>query len=374
MAKEMRKIWLIDDQMSLLQGREKLQLGKELTVTEPEGEAFEKELSGNWDLILVDEQLWGDDRLPPSAIDGSSLVACMRAWARREARELPGVVILTAEADVFKNEVPAVGAFRPVFESFIGHEALIGPTLGVDWLLEKSDPALPAKVSDLCNSLILARKCFGRGGISSLELETYLAMPKQSPWHSHAAETLRESRAPVTEDAPNDPHPPRGPVTAINWLLRRALSFPGLFISDNFAAVTLGVKPDRLDKAIKSRRKLSVQLKQSLYRGPLKTLVSRRWWAPGVDYVALEFRRSSKIDPALLGLEQDDLLGDPDSVVAIDRTLKESRITNLKDTVRVNPPGWPPEAFQPWMLLSEAKATTWARAMVDPADTEVLSD
>ncbi|TBB95936.1 hypothetical protein ELH39_01045 [Rhizobium ruizarguesonis] len=372
MAEKMNvRVWFIDDQLSELQGRELLGLeASELTVSEPQGDAFEDALAEDWDLILVDEELW-ENQKPPHAVDGSSLVASLRAWARQQRRLLPTMVILTSNTSSFRDEIPGVGAWRPVAETFVQHEAYLGKTLDVEWLLSKADGDLAAKVSDLAQSYVSARDTFGDSGISLNELISFLKIPELG-WKDHAINSLRETRPPITEgDGPD--HPQRGPAVAMQWLLQRALAFPGLMLSDFHVAVSLNIKHDKLDDALNKNTAFANRLKECRYSGPLSTLFGRRWWGPGIDSLLSEMMDDAAPIYELLGLNIEDVIGSDDYVVVYDATLKEVGLEALDEAVRIIPRGWPAEAIQPWMRKVEAKGTDWLKAMVQPEDLERLS-
>lgn len=365
------RVWFVDDQLSESQGRELLRLeASQLTVTEPQGDAFEDALAKDWDLILVDEELW-ENQMPPCAVDGSSLVASLRAWARHQRRLLPTMVILTNNTSSFRDEIPGVGAWRPVADTFVQHEAYLGKTLDVEWLLSKTDEGLPEKVADLAQSYVSASATFGDAGISLNELISFLKVP-ELVWRDHAISALRETRPPITEgDGPD--HPQRGPAVAMQWLLQRALAFPSLMLSDFHVAVSLNIKPDKLDHVLEQHTPFANKLKECRYSGPLNMLVGRRWWGPGLDSLLSEMVDEAAPIYQLLGLESQDVIGSDDYVVVYDATLKEVDIEALENAVRVIPRGWPAEAIQPWMRKAEANGTDWLKAMVQPEDLERLS-
>jgi len=361
----MSRVWIVDDDLSLQAAKTLVGDGHDLTVTEPSDDAFLDALSEDWDLILVDEELWeADKKLPPHAVDGASLVMTMRAWARREKRRLPSMAILTNATGVFEDEVPAVGAWRPVAASFIDHEPQMGRTLDVEWLFHKGDPELKAKVADLASAYERACEEFGEGGTSFAEVKAYLGLVDDIAWTALAEDALREARPPVTEDGANQPTPQRGPVTIIVWLLQRALAFPGLFVSDNHAAAFLGIKAEALDKAVAATHALAA----CRYTGPLSQLASRRWWTPALD--ALGAASSDDEVPIWReGLGQEDLLTVDNPVVVYDITLTEVGIVSAEDAVRVNPRGWPAECLQPWMSKESInKGPRWLKEIVDPDD------
>jgi hypothetical protein len=363
----MTRVWIIDDELSQLAAADLLGGGHEvLCVTAPDDDSFEDALAAEWDLILVDEELWpGEDRKPPRVVDGSSLVATIRAWARLQKRQLPGIVILTNKEGAFAEEVPAVGAWRPVSESFVHHEAEIGRALDVEWLLTKQDGALKDKVADLGGALAKAREVFGGGGISFAELKGYLRLPADCPWDKLADAALRRARPPVTEEQPGADIPQRGAVTVFIWLLQRVLAFPSLFVSDLQAAAYLDLKPEALSRAAQG----DATLRACIYDGPLSTLVARRWWGPGLDDVSARAEAEERQFTGIAGLTADDALNIQDPVVVLDRTLREAAIVPLADAVRINPQGWPAEALQPWMARAIVNAAPgWVQEMVEPHD------
>lgn len=361
----MSRLWIIDDDLSRQAALELVGDGHELAVTEPSDDAFLDALAQDWDLILVDEELWeADERSPPHAVDGASLVMTIRAWARRKERRLPSIAILTAAPNVFADEVPAVGAWRPVAPSFINHEPQMGRALDVEWLFYKRDPDLKAKVADLASAYERACNEFGDGGTSFSEIRAYLGLNDELAWALLADDALRDARPPVTEDRANQPTPQRGPVTIIVWLLQRALAFPGLFVSDNHAAAFLGIQTDALEKAILADRALAA----CQYTGPLSHLVDRRWWTPALDALAAA-SSDAEVPSWREGLTEVDLLTIDDPVVTYDITLAEAGIAASSDAVRVNPRGWPAECLQPWMSRATiADGPQWLKEMVDPDD------
>ena len=373
----MIRIWLIDDVMSKFTAEELFGFdSSDITVSHPEDEDFSERLNDHWDLILVDEELWDDDtRLPTSAVDGASLVACLRSWARINNWLLPPVAMLTNHETAFKNEPPAVGAARPVFDRFISHESVISPVIDVEWLFSKHDKNLPDKVKDLAESYVSAKDTFGKGGISFEELKEFLG-PKvfvsETKYHEGY---LRKARPPINESDPNEDFPARGQSSVLSWLLRRALPFPGLFVSDFYAAHSLGIRPEHLDSILEQGGKLFESLRQCIYSGPLSTLMPRRWWTSSLDQFASKLSDEPTERHAQLRIEPNMALSDgPNLVVCIDQTLCEVGLIDASLAVRVRPPNWPNEAMQPWMSADLAKSEKWLLEWIDENDRMRVND
>lgn len=376
----MTRVWLIDDQLDANQAMElfKWQAAQiELQASSPDDDNFSDLLEENWDLILVDEELWPNetDRFPPEAIDGVSLVAGMRAWARSSNKLLPPLAILTSHEGAFENEPPAIGASRPVLKTFPGHESIVSPVLDIDALLSKHDLELGKKAAELARSYSKAVDAFKNGGISFTELYGYLDIRSlDGPVEFHKAR-LRESRPPINEENSNDAFPARGRAIIISWLLSRALPFPGLFISDLYVAQTLGVDLGVIDGLLEDGNLHGDKLRKCVYQGPVSSLVERRFWSSAVDLLVADLPDERKDKAGALGLLENQLLRENSTfVVVIDETLSEVDLVDVEEAVRVSPKGWPSEAFQPWMKIDRAKSKEWLATWVDKADRSRLGD
>ena len=376
MADAMNSIWIIDDELTLLDAQEVIvPQGSHVVVTQPEGDDFERVLeSRNWDLILVDEQLWENDRVkrPPHAVDGSSLVWCIRAWARRENQKLPPIVILTSNEGVFRLETPDIGAWLPLSQTFVRSEASISRALGVEWILRKHDPDLIKKIGDLAQSYRNACTTFGDDGIGIDELNAFLGVLPTWTWQRLAEGAVRGAEPPVTEDQSEASAAHRGPVVALSWLSWGVLPFPGLFVSNLQAAAYLGVTEVALDHALEAEAEWSPRLIEAVYTGPLSTLLTRRWWAPALDKLVADAGDLASLW-ARLGVAIDGRLEILDPVVVLNAELQENEIVPLHDTVRINPRDWP-GSLQPRMLPEVAKSHRWLWAMVNPIDRRGLGD
>jgi hypothetical protein len=80
---------------------------------------------------------------------------------------------------------------------------------------------------------------------------------------------------------------PRGASYTVRWLCHRALPFPGLFLSDLYAAWALGISLDEFRAVVDSEAKTDwlSALEDAEYYGPLNEFVGRRWWRAGIDHL-----------------------------------------------------------------------------------------
>ena len=342
-------------------------------VVRPDDEDFATKLESadGFDILLVDQNLELDVTLSMRAFDGASLVGHFRSWSRTRGTGLPPLVITTSDAEAFKSEVPTVGPSIPVGGTFVGREHRLAPSLDVEWLLDKTDARLPEKVESLSrawSSLLGAH-----GSINALPI--LLGLPfrddKDSPHWSrlaHAAVlevTLQFGLAGVDNRIATQ--------SMLRWLLHRTLAFPGILVSDAYAAWALGVTRDSLEQ-FSSASKCEV-LAECVYSGLLSELFPRRWWLAGIDSLNWEIDRRMEENATQPGARQqflsDFLPGSAlvdhqtaGTVIAWTVDLMEGDLIDTEQAVQLRPPGWPADAIFPWASKTEVARDELLRSMV----------
>lgn len=357
----------------------------ERRVIHPNDEKLPEKLSevmGAASLILLDQK-FNDDPQPLSlkAADGASFVSHLRSWSRREGKALPPLILLTNDAEAFKNEIPSIGAALPLDGSFVGKEFRIAPALDVEWIQHKPQDNTPGRIRELAHAFGAAKKAAGSDGVSLEELGGLLFLPREKVWTEQAQEELRSARPPVSQKDDASPEP-CGPSQIIRWLCHRALPIPGMFLSDLYAAWTLGLSVETFNKLASIAEASSAQtgwlkdLDDAEYYGPLDEFIGRRWWKSGIDYLAWKLdaetdrlkERQAAWAVFAPGLEIGQLHSSSTHVVAWTPDLIEHEIISIDDAAQLHPPGWPAEALEPWVAKSDVDADAVLRAMIEAAD------
>lgn len=375
-------ILAIDDDESEV--RPKIPAGFRLEVVDPNADrdVFSKAISGfvgEACLILLDQKF----REAPISIsldaqDGSSFVSHLRSWSRSKNEKLAPIVMFTNEETAFANEVPAVGAAVPIGGTFVKREHRLAPTLDVEWIQFKADQGATDKLQDLANAFQTVRNAVGKDGISLKEIGAILAAPKDTVWADQAQEELQNARPPVNQKDDKSEEPTRGPSQVIRWLCQKALPYPGLFLSDHYAAWAIGISLEAFRKItdLDSTTAWLEELHKAEYRGPLNRFLGRRWWRPGIDQLVwLLDEETSKVGTRKLALaavapsaDVGDLQGSSSHVVIVDEDLLEIQIASISEAIQIHPPGWPAEALEPWMLRKDVEGDAVLKAMADPND------
>jgi hypothetical protein len=345
---------------------------------------FSKQLSAHVEaasLILIDHR-FGEETpsLSMRAQDGASFVAHLRSWARTTGTKLAPLVMFTNKDDAFANEVPAVGASVPLGGSFIGREHRLAPTLDVEWIAFKNANGIADRISELASSYDQVRKASGPNGASLADIETLLRIPSDSVWAERAKEELQSARPPVNEKDPSSPEMIRGSAQLIRWLCHRALPYPGMLMSDLFAAWSLGftVEGFRAVADVEPQSIWQQALHQCQYQGPLSNFLGRRWWRAGIGQVVWQLEemcatrpsREAALAESAPGVEVGPIVPISTHAVAWTEDFREDSIQPIEKLVQLHPPGWPAEAMEPWMLKSEVKEDRTLTAMCDPSDFE----
>lgn len=343
------------------------------------GTALAAELA-HVDLILLDQNLDREQILGLSALDGASFVGNLRSWARAHELALPPIVIYTSEYDAFCDEIPTLGPAVPLAGSFIGREARIAPALDVEWLIPKDQPRSVANIASLAQDCLLLNRAAGDRRMSLNEIGRFLKIPSTLPWSEIASAQLAKWRPPISE-AGDAPAGSRGATPVLRWLLHRVLPCPGLLVSDLYAAWSMGIEPADFAKLcdVPSEREWVQALQATRYDGAAKDLGARRWWAAGIDFMgwclrerveALNDFQAALDELAGAGIRR---LSAAEQVVVVNGDLDEAGIVPVEDAVQIHPPGWPPEAIDPWMRRDEVAADAVAQTMVDPTELPVSS-
>jgi hypothetical protein len=366
--------------------RPKLPEGFALEVLDPTSnrDAFAKSVSekiGKACLIVLDQKFFeAPISISLDAQDGASFVSHLRSWSRSTNQPLAPIVMFTNDPDVFSNEIPAVGPAIPINGSFIGREHRLAPTLDVEWIQFKDGEGATDNLRDLAQAFLEIKEAVGDDGVSLYELGNILEIPSDAVWSEQADEGLQNARPPVnqTEDSTTDSA--RGASQVIRWLCHKALPYPGLFLSDYYAAWALGLSLEDFQSLADLERSTDwlKELDQAEYIGPLNEFMGRRWWRPGIDQLVWLLDEAATTagtrKAALASLVPNFEVGEskPSSshVVICNEDLLVVQIGTIDDAIQVHPPGWPAESLEPWMMRAEVQVDPVLRAMADPNDLD----
>ena len=353
--------------------------GVETEVVHPVDEDFTTKLEhvGDYQVLLIDQNLELPMEISLSATDGASLVGHFRSWSRSREIGLPPLVITTSDGEAFKSESPVVGPPTPIAGSFVGREHRLAPSLDVEWLLQKSDPLLSEKVESIAEAWSGLLSVQGDPDRLFALLGFRAASQGDIPaWQPLARRAVTEATLPFQR---KDVNAWVAAQSTVRWLLHRALPFPGILVSDVHAAWALNVTRDSLEKYAASDTKDA--LAACIYRGALADLFSRRWWLSGLDLLGWNLDQQMGAEGAERSARQDYLdrllpkagLLDsrvPTSVVSWSADLVEGDVINVDDAVQLRPPGWPSEAIAPWAAKSEVVNDPVLRSMVIGSEGE----
>lgn len=370
-------VLLVDDQPDT---RELLRGPLAVSVLAPADSQFNEELQAQIskvDLVLIDQELKLDESEWLKAVDGAALVGNFRSHARKLKISLPPLVLITAYQEAYANEIPAVGPTVPLNGTFLRREHRLAPTLDVEWILAKDDTATPGKIVELAVASVAARHCIGSGGATLDEIEKFLELASAEPWAESGKEYVQRARPPVSMDTSSAEDHPRGPTTVLRWLLQRVLPYPGLMLSDLYAAWTLRVSYDSFLEFLRAATKTPWEsaIFSAQYHGPLATFLGRRWWAAGIEHAAWQLHERANQTGNLQAAIDVLAPGSPlkaldlqDPVVVWTEDLIEQQIAPIDSAVQLHPPGWPAEAIEPWVLRSDVDADPILKSMLDPID------
>jgi hypothetical protein len=355
----------------------------DLIVIDPNDEELADKLSKvlkTVSLILLDQKFNAQPRPPLSltASDGASFVAHLRSWSRIEGRALAPIVLFTNEDEAFKNEIPAVGAAAPLNGTFVGREYRLAPALDVEWVQHKGEDNTKCRIEQLARASVAALLAEGDDGASLEEIETFLRLPNGTVWANRAKEELRSARPPVDQKEERTAEQPRGPSHIIRWMCHRALPYPGMLLSDIYAAWALGISIEafRSMAALRPDTGWLKDLTAAQYAGPLNNFLGRRWWRAGIDNLvwtldqetSKQQSRAKAYDLLALGAQIGEMRSSSTHVVTWTPEFTECRILSMDEAVQLRPPGWPAEALDPWLAKADLENDEALEAMIEIVD------
>jgi hypothetical protein len=121
------------------------------------------------------------------------------------------------------------------------------------------------------------------------------------------------------------------------------------------------------------------ELQSARYNGPLAAFTTRRWWTPGLNELSWCIRQAAE-ETGDLQKALDQLAGEgelhrspiPDAVVVWSDDLVEEAVAPIDEAVQIHLPGWPAEAFEPWMKRTEVAKDEVMASFVDAADLPLV--
>jgi hypothetical protein len=175
----------------------------------------------------------------------------------------------------------------PLNGSFVGREHLLAPALDVEWIQHKAEECAKIRIQQLIWASANVHKAAGNDGASLKDIEKLLALPEEVTWADRAREEIRNARPPVNQAESGTPEEPRGSSYTVRWLCHCALAFPGLFLSDLYAAWALGISLSEFRAIADCRAETEwlSALSDTEYLGPLDEFLGRRWWRAGIDHL-----------------------------------------------------------------------------------------
>jgi hypothetical protein len=354
----------------------------ELVVVSPEDEDLSGKLLSHLEkasLILLDQK-FNTQPAPLSLIapDGASFVSHLRSWARSTDKFLPPIVLFTNDSEAFRHEIPAIGAALPLNGSFVGREHLLAPALDVEWIQHKAEDSTKTRIEQLIWASVAVHQAAGNDGASLKDIEKLLVLPKGVKWIDRAQEEIRNARPPVNQTETGAPEEPRGSSYIVRWLCHRALPFPGLFLSDLYAAWAIGIslKKFRAIADCKPDTEWLLALSGAKYVGPLDEFLGRRWWRAGIDHMVYmldsastkQRPRKDVFSTFVPHVKIEEIRPPSSHVVTWTPGFTESKIEPLEKSVQLRPPGWPAEALEPWVAKSDIENDEVLQAMIEAAD------
>ena len=298
----------------------------------------------------------------------------------------------------------SVGTARPVtavisghLESALGHVEPLGRShinaklLGVEWVGSKDDGSVIDKLIVLSNaSAAIAasferlpstemphrRQDFGSALATHTLCSEILLVPPDADWAPTARRHVDHARPPRIVP------PPPGFGTSrliIAWLLHHVLPYPSFLLSDAHAAARLKLTPGdfRTLAAVDASDRNANALNPILYRGPLSSFETRRWWRAGIDNLSWSLQQSANGYPSAvreLASGRDlELLNMPEPVVLSDPDLVETeQIVDSDTCVRAADEHFPPDVAPAWVTKDSVFNDRELRAKVILEDLYLL--
>jgi hypothetical protein len=280
--------------------------------------------------------------------------------------------------EAFENEVPAIGPALPLNGSFVDREFQLAPALDVEWIQHKGEDKAKTRIEQLARASVAAQEAADKNGISLVDIESLLVLPKDAAWTERAQEELRSARPPVSQKDEEVTELVCGPSQFIRWMCHRALPFPGMLLSDLYAAWALGfsIEAFRSITALSASTPWLRDLASAQYAGPLNQFIGRRWWRAGIDHLlwtldqesSKQQDRSKALSTLVPNADAGKLRSSSTHVVTWTPKFTENEIASIEDAVQLHPPGWPAEALDPWLLKADAANDKVLQAMIEIAD------
>lgn len=299
----------------------------------------------------------------------------------------------------------SAGDARPPTAVISGHlERAIGPLeppgrhhihakrLGVEWIGDKTDPLVGAKLVALsrasasiaeavqpCAAALDGAHQNGLQG-SALSLQTLcdkvLRLPSNIDWTSTAQRHVDHARPPRILPLPAGFGASR---LILSWLLQNVLPYPTFLISDAQAAVRLHVTLATFRNLVVAIDDTIPLLSQALYRGPVSELVGRRWWRGGIDHLAWVLQESNLgYQEALFDLFATgdiEFLQHADPVVLFDADLVETEEVVASATCfRAIDEHLPPNVNPVWVSKEDVGENRELRAKVVVEDIRLVDE
>lgn len=278
------------------------------------------------ELVVLDEYLqeWERPEGPATADPEDGLAVGI---VLRSQKPSLSVVILTGDITRLADGVPVL---------FGEHH--IAALRDVEWVFSKSDPRSTERIATLAGAISRLPT-----SLESEELVAWLGVPSE-PWHDEAIEHITRCRPPL---APRQTT--TGPRQLMRWLLQRALPYPTFLLTDQRAALVMGVDVSALDEVAADASSANC-----VYDGPLADFLDRRWWRAGVEHLAEAM---------------DEALSASGFVVPLGDELEELDPAPVSECVRIYPDGWPAFADQAWALRDDVFPGSLHEAMLGVADS-----
>lgn len=299
------------------------------------------------DLLLVDYELtqWEQADLPiaNTCATGWSLAAVLRDGARRldQRKTATATAILTSRID--SATVPFTSA---------GREHITAELNGIEWVFDKTDGQLGAKVLDLAKACKSVRRDWTRADVLK-------ALGVKAGDLSREADVLR-CRPPLADSLRW-----QDGLGFIRWMIQKALPYPTFLIDEYQLAARLGLSVADVRSLLAGDSSLAKELARQSYTGVLSHFSGPRWWRVGVDAVIWKVTNGRPSDVKQLQSLAMFALGEileplPDSALNLVVCLSEDllplpRPLDVSMAVRIWPDDWPPFAAQAWASLEDVE-------------------
>jgi len=295
--------------------------------------------------------------------------------AQRVAPDLSSGGVAANGLSVFQQFRLVIGNARPPamvvsnhLETALGQAVnanrrhVLAEQLGVEWLAQKTDPAVLPEAIALADGYKTLMNLAGH--LRDVEWENYarvfaetaLKVPNDASWATSAVRDVNHHRPPQWVADSNE----RAAREVIGWLIRQIIPYPSFLINDRHVSARLGIELACLREALLEKTRLAEELTKVAYSGALAEFAGPRWWSAGIDSIGLKLPRSKPEREAALkelvvpvSLR---MLKFSDPVVTSDADLVETdNIADAAECVRAADEHFPPEAPEAWVLITAVK-------------------